>query len=102
MDEIRPDAIADLQKVITVMKQNPELKIEVRSHTDSRSSYWYNKRLSVKRMRATVRYIIRNGEINWRRIRGKAYGERRLINTCANGVPWSSLYRRRTSKKQKE
>jgi len=38
-------------------------------------------------MRATVRYIIRNGGINWRRIRGKAYGERRLINKCANGVP---------------
>ncbi len=86
-DEIRPDAEADLQKVITVMKQNPNLKIEVRSHTDSRSSYWYNKRLSVKRMRATVRYIIRNGGINWRRIRGKAYGERRLINKCTNGVP---------------
>ncbi|MDH7447662.1 OmpA family protein [Aquimarina sp. 2201CG14-23] len=86
-DEIRVDAEADLQKVIAVMKQNPKLKIEVRSHTDSRSSYWYNKKLSVKRMRATVRYIIRNGGINWRRIRGKAYGERRLINDCGNGVP---------------
>jgi len=67
-DKIRPDAEADLQKVITVMKQNPDLKIEVRSHTDSRSSYWYNKKLSVKRMRATVRYIIHNGGIHWRRI----------------------------------
>lgn len=86
-DEIRSDAIADLQKVISVMKQNPNLKIEVRSHTDSRSSYWYNKKLSVKRMRATVRYIIRKGGINWRRIKGKAYGERRLINKCANGIP---------------
>ncbi|WP_299312691.1 OmpA family protein [uncultured Aquimarina sp.] len=86
-DEIRPDAEADLQKVISVMKQNPNLKIEVRSHTDSRSSYWYNKKLSVKRMRATVRYIIRNGGINWKRIRGKAYGERRLINQCTNDVP---------------
>ncbi len=86
-EEIREDAIADLQKVITVMKLNPTLKIEVRSHTDSRSSYWYNKKLSVKRMRATVKYIIENGEINWRRIRGKAYGERKLINNCGNGVP---------------
>ncbi|WP_299434415.1 OmpA family protein [uncultured Aquimarina sp.] len=86
-DNIRPDAEADLQKVIAVMRQNPNLKIEVRSHTDSRSSYWYNKRLSVKRMRATVRYIIRNGGIHWRRIKGKAYGERRLINKCANGIP---------------
>ncbi len=40
-EQIRPDAIADLQKVIAVMRQNPNLNIEVRSHTDSRSSYWY-------------------------------------------------------------
>ncbi|MHA7058753.1 OmpA family protein [Aquimarina sp. M1] len=86
-DDIRRDAVADLQKVIAVLKQHPNLKLEVRSHTDSRSSYWYNKKLSVKRMRATVGYIIRKGGINWRRIRGKAYGERRLINKCANGVP---------------
>ncbi len=88
-DEIRPDAEADLQKVIAVMNQNPKLKLEVRSHTDSRSSYWYNKKLSVKRMRATVRYIIRKGGIHWKRIRGKAYGERKLINECADGVPCS-------------
>ncbi len=86
-EQIRPDAIADLQKVITLLQQNPKLKIEVRSHTDSRSSYWYNKKLSVKRMRATVSYIIRNGNINWRRVRGKAYGERKPINDCTNGIP---------------
>lgn len=84
---IRSDAEPELQKIIAAMKENPDLKIEVRSHTDSRSSYWYNKRLSVKRMRATVRYIIRKGNINWRRIRGKAYGERRLINHCKDNVP---------------
>ncbi len=38
-------------------------------------------------MRATVSYIIRNGNIHWRRIRGKAYGERKLINNCGNDVP---------------
>ncbi|WP_241507286.1 OmpA family protein [Aquimarina sediminis] len=85
--EISSDAEVELQKIISIMNRYPELKIEVRSHTDSRSSYWYNKRLSVKRMRATIRYLVRKGEISWRRIRGKAYGERKLINKCANDVP---------------
>ncbi len=84
---IQPEAEVELQKIISAMNKYPQLKIEVRSHTDSRSSYWYNKRLSVKRMRTTVKYIIEKGEIYWRRIRGKAYGERKLINNCTNNVP---------------
>ncbi|WP_271782123.1 OmpA family protein [Aquimarina algiphila] len=84
---IQPEAEVELQKIISAMNKYPELKIEVRSHTDSRSSYWYNKKLSVKRMRTTVKYIIENGGIYWRRIRGKAYGERKLINDCTNNVP---------------
>ncbi len=85
--EITPSAEVELQKIISTMRKYPDMKIEVRSHTDSRSSYWYNKRLSVKRMRATVKYIVEEGDIYWRRIRGKAYGERRLINKCKNDVP---------------
>ncbi|MCK8521397.1 OmpA family protein [Aquimarina sp. D1M17] len=85
--EISPEAEVELQKVISAMNMYPDLKIEVRSHTDSRSSFWYNKKLSVKRMRATVKYIVEEGEIYWRRIRGKAYGERRLINKCEDDVP---------------
>ncbi|WP_025667379.1 OmpA family protein [Aquimarina megaterium] len=84
--EISPKAEVELQKIISAMNKYPKLKIEVRSHTDSRSSHWYNKKLSVKRMRATIRYIVRKGNIDWRRIPGKAYGERRLINKCADGV----------------
>ncbi len=85
--EISSEAEVELQKIISAMKKYPKLKIEVRSHTDSRSSYWYNKKLSVSRMRATVQYIVEKGEINWRRIRGKAYGERKLINKCTDDVP---------------
>ncbi len=85
--EISPEAEVELQKIISAMNKYPELKIEVRSHTDSRSSYWYNKRLSVNRMRATIKYIVEEGGINWRRVRGKAYGERRLLNNCKNDVP---------------
>jgi outer membrane protein OmpA-like peptidoglycan-associated protein/tetratricopeptide (TPR) repeat protein len=85
--EITPEAEVELQKIISAMNKHPKLKIEVRSHTDSRSSYWYNKKLSVKRMRATIKYIVEEGGIYWRRIRGKAYGERRLINDCTDDFP---------------
>ncbi|WP_240315457.1 OmpA family protein [Aquimarina longa] len=84
---IRPESEVELQKIISAMNKYPELKIEVRSHTDSRSSHWYNKKLSVKRMRATVKYIIEKGGIHWRRTKGKAYGERQLINNCTDENP---------------
>ncbi len=84
---ITTETEVELQKIISIMNKYPDLKIEVRSHTDSRSSYWYNKKLSVQRMRATVQYITEKGGINWRRVRGKAYGERRLLNKCTDDVP---------------
>jgi len=86
---ITPDTEQELQKIITILNENPALKIEVRSHTDSRSSFWYNKQLSVKRMNATIKYLVEEGGIKWQRIRGKAYGERKLINHCIDDVPCS-------------
>ncbi|WP_241448731.1 OmpA family protein [Aquimarina pacifica] len=84
---ISSDDEVELQKIISVLKKYPEMKIDVCSHTDSRSSHWYNKKLSVERMRATIRYLVRQGGIDWRRLHGKAYGERRPINNCTDDTP---------------
>ncbi|PKV48064.1 outer membrane protein OmpA-like peptidoglycan-associated protein [Aquimarina sp. MAR_2010_214] len=86
---IRPDAKVELQKIIEVLKKYPNLKIDVRSHTDSRSSFWYNKKLSEKRAKNTIKYIVEKGGIDKSRITGRGYGERRLINKCKDGVPCS-------------
>ena len=86
---IREDAEVELQKVIAAMRQYPTLKIEIRSHTDSRASDAYNKSLSERRARATVEYIITKGGIDKARITGEGYGETQLVNRCANGVPCS-------------
>ncbi|WP_271764703.1 OmpA family protein [Aquimarina algiphila] len=86
-EEIRPEGETGLLKVIELMNIYPTMKMEIHGHADSRSSYWYNKLLSVRRMRATLKYITEKGRINWRRIRGRAYGERRLFNDCGDGVP---------------
>lgn len=85
---IRSDAEVELQKVIAVLKKYPKMKIDVRSHTDSRSGYDYNMNLSHKRALSTVNYIINHG-IDESRVGGKGYGESELLNACKDGVPCS-------------
>lgn len=82
---IREDATFELAKIVAVMQEFPEMKIEVRSHTDSRQTAKYNEKLSDKRAKATVAWLVKNG-INSTRIIGKGYGESQLVNHCADDV----------------
>lgn len=86
--DIRPDAAAELEKVVAVMKQYPTLKIDVRSHTDSRGRDAYNMRLSQRRNKSTIAYIISRG-IDQSRLTGRGYGETRHVNKCSNGIKCS-------------
>lgn len=86
---IRPDAEIELQKVIAILNQYPAIKINVRSHTDSRADDHYNMTLSNQRAQATVNYIVNNGGIERSRVTGQGYGETQLVNRCTNGVPCS-------------
>lgn len=85
---IRPDAAAELEKVVAVMKQYPTLKIDVRSHTDSRGGDDYNMRLSQRRNKSTRAYLVSRG-IDESRLTGQGYGETRHVNECSNGVKCS-------------
>lgn len=85
---IRKDAAYELAKVLEVMRQYPEMKIEVRSHTDSRQTAKYNKILSDKRAKSTVDWLVKNG-INSVRLIGNGFGESQLVNHCAEGVKCS-------------
>jgi peptidoglycan-associated lipoprotein len=82
---IRMDAAPELDKVVTAMEDNPNVKIELGSHTDSRSSAEYNIALSQRRADAAIKYIISKG-IDPIRLRAKGYGESQLVNKCADGV----------------
>ncbi|QSS97529.1 OmpA family protein [Psychroflexus sp. ALD_RP9] len=82
---IRPDAEVELQKVIAVLRQYPKMKIDIRSHTDSRAGDAYNKILSDKRAKSAMAYITTKG-VNSTRISGRGYGETQLVNRCSNGV----------------
>ena len=85
---IRPDAAKDLAKIVEVMKQYPSMKIDVRSHTDSRASKIYNEKLSDRRAKSTIAWMISQG-IDKNRLTGRGYGESQLVNKCADGVECS-------------
>ena len=67
---IRPDAAVELAKVAEVMKQYPNMHIDVRSHTDCRQTAKYNEALSDRRAKATIAWLVKNG-IDKKRVTGK-------------------------------
>lgn len=85
---IREDAKPELNRLVQFMKDNPEVRVELSSHTDSRGSDAYNMKLSQRRAQAAVDYIISQG-IARARLIAKGYGESKLVNGCKNGVPCS-------------
>lgn len=85
---IRPDAAVDLSKILDVLREFPTLKIDIRSHTDSRASFKYNEALSDRRAKSTRTWLIKQG-IDPGRLTAKGFGEYRLVNRCADDVPCS-------------
>ena len=82
---IRSDAAVELDKVVAFLNDNPDITVELGSHTDSRGSFKYNERLSDRRATSAVEYIIKTGISN-KRITAKGYGETQLVNRCSDGV----------------
>ncbi len=84
--DIRNDAAKELDKLVVLLNDNPEIKIEMGSHTDSVASEVYNIELSQRRAESTVNYLIRKG-IAQERLVAKGYGESRPIarNTNPDG-----------------
>jgi outer membrane protein OmpA-like peptidoglycan-associated protein len=75
----------ELDKIVQILQDNPNIKLELGSHTDSRASTDYNQKLSQRRADSAVEYIISKG-ISRTRIVAKGYGESQLVNKCADGV----------------
>ncbi|WP_158975137.1 OmpA family protein [Cellulophaga sp. L1A9] len=83
---IRDDASKELDKLVEVMTEYPEMVIKIESHTDSRGASEYNRYLSDKRAKSSRDYIISQG-IDADRIESAiGYGEDRLLNDCDGSV----------------
>ncbi len=91
--DILPESEVELNKLIRILIDNPDMKVEFGSHTNCRGTDSYNKLLSQKRSDSAVGYILRKG-ISKDRIDAKGYGETRLINRCKNGVKCSDAEHR--------
>lgn len=83
--KIRKDAAAELDKFASLLNNNPQITVELSSHTDARADDHYNQVLSEKRAKAAVTYLVKKG-IDPNRLRWKGYGESQLVNGCTNGV----------------
>lgn len=71
---ITAQGAAELDKLVGVMKEYPNMTIFVKSHTDSKGKPAYNLNLSEQRAQSTVQYIISKG-IAKDRITGKGFGD---------------------------
>lgn len=87
--DIREDAAKELDKLVQLLIDNPEIKIELGSHTDSIDDNSYNLLLSQRRAESAVRYIVQHG-IAPDRLVAKGYGEEKPIarNTNPDGTDY--------------
>jgi outer membrane protein OmpA-like peptidoglycan-associated protein len=90
---LKPESANELERLIKLLKDNPNLKIELASHTDSDGSEEYNLKLSDNRSASVVAYIIDKG-ISSARLVAKGYGETKPI--AENETPQGKQKNRRT------
>ena len=81
--DILPSAARVLDKVVSVMKNDQFLSIELDSYTDPRGTDELNMDLSQKRADAAIDYIVTHG-IDRRRLRGIGFGKTHLLNNCGD------------------
>jgi len=95
---IRKGDAEELNSLASVLKQYPDLTIELTSHTDTRGTAEYNMELSQRRSESSKSYLILHG-VAASRIITKAAGESSPRNHCTDGVPCTEAehqYNRRT------
>ncbi|NJN78688.1 MAG: OmpA family protein [Saprospiraceae bacterium] len=83
---IRSDAEEPLAELIKILGDNPDLVVEIGSHTDARGSNRYNEKLSQRRAKSVVKYLEGRG-IPANRLEYQGYGETQTTNECVDEVP---------------
>lgn len=85
---IRQDSKSAIDPIVKLMKNNPGIKVEISSHTDSRGSDAANLTLSQQRSKSVLEYMVSQG-IAANRLVALGFGETRLLNKCKNDIPCS-------------
>jgi outer membrane protein OmpA-like peptidoglycan-associated protein len=84
--DLNNQSSSELDRLVKDMTDNPNVDVEIKSHTDSRGPAAYNMTLSEKRGKSVSDYLVKKG-ISASRINSFAFGETQLVNKCADGVP---------------
>jgi len=84
--EIRATYYNNLNEIVTILKQNPGIAVEIQGHTDSQGSAKMNRRLSERRALAVKDYLVGKG-VDEDRLSYEGYGEEKPIasNDTAQG-----------------
>ncbi|MCB0562806.1 MAG: OmpA family protein [Phaeodactylibacter sp.] len=85
---VQKKSVSELTRLLQLLEDNPDIILEISSHTDSNGDSASNLTLSQKRADTIVRFLISKG-IKKERLVAKGYGESKLANGCADGVPCS-------------
>ncbi|MBE0423587.1 MAG: OmpA family protein [Lutibacter sp.] len=78
---IRPDAALELNNVLDLMKKHPDMQLKIGAHTDARGSESYNLKLSDRRAKSVLDYLIEQG-IMENRLKSEGFGESQPLNNC--------------------
>ena len=90
--DLRPESFLELNRVVKLLEENPNIVIEMSAHTDSYGSDDYNIRLSDNRARSVMEYILSKG-LTPSRISSKGYGETKPV--APNDTPENRQLNRR-------
>ncbi len=77
---LKPESKSELNRLIKLMEENPDIKIEISGHTDNVGSYEYNLELSLNRAKKVYEYLAENG-IDPERLEYEGYADKKPIDT---------------------
>lgn len=91
--DLKPESIAELNKLKEFLEKNEDLKVELGGHTDSDGDDKHNMTLSNNRAKSVEDWLIKNG-IEGSRLSHKGYGETQPV--APNDTPENKAKNRRT------
>lgn len=90
---IKQESVPELKRLAKLLKEKPNMMIEIGGHTDTKASDDYSMKLSQNRAKAVVDFLVKNG-INANRLKIKAQGKSQPIMANTDRSDGSALNRR--------
>lgn len=88
MSEIRPDAERILRQKVEILRNSPEVRLQIEGHADERGSNEYNLALGNRRAQAVVDFFTNFG-LDGNRFSIISYGEEQPLVGASNEDAWA-------------